>query len=391
MQRWGEICRKALPHTLMFNAAGGAGDPPRSAHWSDQTKALQESGMGQRVTNEGADYAFNYAYTAWPGLSCRFYGTPFGNEPWGGDMCGTGVLGRMYNGITQHAANLWFYDGHIRPPAGRRAVQKGLPFATGEYRRTNRVAVFYPWTHFVLIDEYGFSEKGLRDKFWPQVEELRDILDFDLVDDHLIRDGIMKDYDFLVVLQGTTYEHDELARLVGWVEKGGVLITHSIGIPATVEGDMSLGQKLMAFGAKPTALETKLGARIATVGAGRAVMYPRSANLKGWHGDERWDRDHKDHPATHPGFWKMLTATLARASELGTGLADYPIIDGEKDEVYGAIMEKNGKPGILYFSQTERDVVKRPVLPGKGSAARRSAKVVVPAGELLFVPFGDLT
>jgi len=386
MQRWGEICRKALPHTLMFNAAGGAGDPPRGAHWTDQTKALAlTSKMGQRVTNEGADYAFNFAYTAWPGICCRFYDVPFGNEPWGGDMCGTGDLGRMYNAITQGATNFWFYSSHIRPPAGRLALHRALPFMNRTYRRSNRVAVYYPWTHFVLIDEHGFSEKGLRDRFWPQVEELRDVIDYDFVDDHLMRDGVMKDFDFLILLQGTTYEREELERIVAWVQAGGVLITHNHGVPATVEGDMSLGQRLMAFDDDPTALETRLGARIATVGRGRVVMFPRSADLKGWHGDDRWDKDHKDHPATHPGFWRMITATLANASALGTGLADYPVIDGEKDEVYGALMEHEGRPGILYFSQIERDVEVRPLIPGK-----QAAKVVVPAGQLKWVYLDEL-
>jgi hypothetical protein len=300
-------------------------------------------------------------------------------------MCGVGDLGRIYNGITMGGSNYWFYEGHIRPPAGRLALQRGLPFMNGEYKRVNRVAVYYPWTYFVLIDEHGFSEKGLRNRFWPQVEELRDIVDFDLVDDHLIRDGIMKQYDFLVVLQGATYEQEELERLVEWVASGGVVITHNIGIPTTVEGDTSLGGKLLAFGDAPSALERKLGARIAKVGNGRVVMFPRSANLKGWKGDERWKDDHKDHPATHPDFWRMLTATLANASKLGAKPKDYPVIDGEKDEVYGALVEHNGEPGILYFSQTEKDVTVRPRIPG-----RKVAEAVVPAGQLKYVTFSSL-
>ena len=81
----------------------------------------------------------------------------------------------MYNAITMSAKNYWFYEGHIRPPAGRLALERALPFMDGTYARKNRLAVWYPWTHFVLEDEHGFSERGMRDRYWPQVEEFRDV------------------------------------------------------------------------------------------------------------------------------------------------------------------------------------------------------------------------
>ena len=382
-QRWGEITSAALPETIIYMAAGGAGDPPRAATWSGQMKALAHTGVGARVTNEGGDYAFNFAYTAWAGTCCRFYGLPFGNEPWGGDMCGNGVLGRIFNAATQGANNFWAYDRHYRAIPTWRGLPYSLPLLGGAYVRKNRVAVYYPWTHFVVNDEHGFSEKGLRDIFWPQIEELRDVIDFDLVDDVLIADGIMKDYDFLIVLQGTVYEHDELARIASWVEDGGVLITHNIGIPTTIEGDISMGQKLLDFHTNPKKNEIDLGARVATVGKGCTVMLPICANMKGFHGDERWDRDHKDHPSTKPEFWTMLNAVLANASELEVGLPDQPVIDGDRDEVYAALVEHEGVPGVLFLSQSAEDVVKHIAIPGGATK-----DVTVPAGELLYVSLG---
>ncbi|OQB42729.1 MAG: Beta-galactosidase III [Candidatus Latescibacteria bacterium ADurb.Bin168] len=382
MQRWGEICHEAMPNTVFYNAAGGAGDPPRAAHWTDQTRALKHTGMGHRATNEGCDYAFNYVYTAWQGVGCRFYGVPFGNEPWGGDMAGNGVLGRVFNLVTQQGTNFWSYEGHLHSPSGRLALQRGLPFLNGEYRRVNRVAVFYPWTHFVLADDHGFSEQGMRDRFWPQAEELRDIIDYDLIDDGLIKDGIMEDYDFLVILQGSTYEGPELERLYRWVENGGVLITHNLGVPSTVEGDLSLGLRLLAFEPTVSPLEKELGGRICRVGKGCAIMLPVCANRKGYFGDDRWADDHKDHPATHPAFWDMLTETLANASRLDVGLEDYAIFDGVQDEVYGALMERAGVRGVMFFSQVNSDVTKTIRLPGG-----RSKNVIVPAGQMVFAPF----
>ncbi len=380
-EEWGRITRSALPYTPVYIAAGGAGDPPRAATWSGQMRVLKPSNVGARVTNEGGDYAFNFAYTSWAGVCCDWWGLPFGNEPWGGDMSGNGVLGRIFNAITLGADNFWIYDGHMRSDASRKALEAGLPYLDGTVSRANRVAVYYPWTHFVVNDEHGFSEKGLRDIFWPQVEELRDILDFDLVDDGLVAEGILRNYDFLIVLQGTVYEHGELERLAEWVRRGGVLVTHNIGLPGTVDGDISVGQELMNFPLNPTRLELELDGRIAAIGHGRVVMHTVSADMKGWYGDSRWEGDHKDHPSTKPSFWGMIIGTLSRASELGTGLDDYPILDGERDEVYVSFVEYRGVDGALFFSQRKDDVTKRVTLPGGATG-----EMVVPAGGLAFLP-----
>ncbi len=385
MARWGEITRAALPNTVIYNAAGGAGDPPRAASWSDQSKVLVPTNVGHRATNEGSDYAFNFAYTSWIGTACRFYGLPFGNEPWGGDMSGNGDLGRMFNAVNQNATNLWFYSGHVRPPSGRLALQRGLPFVDGTYRRANRVAVYYPWTHFLLRDEHGFSEIGRRDIFWPQIEELRDIIDFDLVDKTLVADGILDEYDFVIVLQGTTYEQDELERLAAWVKSGGVLITHNLGLPATVEGDTSIGETLFAGGKGVDFV----GGRVNQVGAGYTVLFPHRADRRGWRRDERWADDHPDHPATHPAFWGTITATFANASKIGAKSGDYPVVDGAKNEVYASIFDRdikgNVQRGLLCFSQAQEDVVIYPILPDVGRKT-----TVVPAGQMIFVPFDSM-
>ena len=385
MMRWSEITAEALPTTVVYNAAGGAGDPPRAASWSAQSKAMAHTGVGHRVTNEGADFAFNFAYTSWTGTCCRFYDLPFGNEPWGGDMCGAGDLGRIFNAVTQNATNYWFYDGHIRPAAGQLALQRGLPFINGKYRRSNRVAVYYPWTHFLLKDDHGFAENGRRrDLFWPQIEELRDLIDFDLVDPLLIEDGILSEYDYVIILQGSTYESDELERLAVWVESGGVIITHDLGVPGTVEGDLSIGARLLGLG--NAQFDKDLDASMARVGKGATAMYPHRADWVGWRGDDRWKDNHHDHPSANPAFWRMVVETLANASKLGANAPDYPIVDGVLDEVFAAIVDHsledgNTERGVMYFSQVEKDVVVTQRLPG---GARR--EVTVPAGQLIFEP-----
>ena len=81
----------------------------------------------------------------------------------------------------------------------------------------------------------------------------------------------------------------------------------------------------------------------------------------------------------------MLTRVLSNASALGNGVADYPVIDGAKDEVYGCLMDHGDRRGVLYYSQIEHDVEVRPIIPGK-----EPSTVIVPAGELKWVYLDEL-
>ncbi len=167
---WAEMSRRHFPKIPIYHAAGGAGDPIRGSNWSDQTKVSLPHDVGARVTNEGADYEFNYVYTNWQATACRFYGTPFGNEPWGGDMCGNGVVGRAFNAINSYADHFWLYYSHVATPDGLEGLRRSLRHLKPRPDRKIDVAVYYPFTHFKLTDENGFSEAKPRSLFWPKLE-----------------------------------------------------------------------------------------------------------------------------------------------------------------------------------------------------------------------------
>ena len=85
----------------------------------------------------------------------------------------------------------------------------------------------------------------------------------------------------------------------------------------------------------------------------------------------------------------MVNAVFANASKIGTRSDDYPVVDGEKNEVYASIFDHttNGmvKRGLLCFSQSQEDVVIHPILPDAGEKT-----AVIPAGQMVFVPFAEM-
>jgi hypothetical protein len=70
----------------------------------------------------------------------------------------------------------------------------------------------------------------------PWLEGLRDILDYDVVDERLIDDGALRDYKLLIWPFGTRVEARSLETIRAWVERGGTLLVRDVSAVCTVEG-----------------------------------------------------------------------------------------------------------------------------------------------------------
>jgi hypothetical protein len=72
----------------------------------------------------------------------------------------------------------------------------------------------------------------------PQwLEGLRDILDFDVVDERLIDDGALRAYRLLIWPVGTRVESRTMEKIRDWVEHGGTLLARDLRAVRTVEGE----------------------------------------------------------------------------------------------------------------------------------------------------------
>jgi len=67
-------------------------------------------------------------------------------------------------------------------------------------------------------------------------ERLRDALDFDVVDERLVADGVLASYRVLLWPAGYVAEAGTMARIRRWVEAGGTLIVGELGLVVTVDG-----------------------------------------------------------------------------------------------------------------------------------------------------------
>jgi hypothetical protein len=100
------------------------------------------------------------------------------------------------------------------------------------------VAVYCPTTWYRMNGD-----------LWPMIraaDSLRDITDFEVADEVLIRDDYLSKAKIrvLIWLRGPVVERPVLEKIIQWVESGGILVSAEVTTPTDVEGRTDLGMKL---------------------------------------------------------------------------------------------------------------------------------------------------
>lgn len=79
--------------------------------------------------------------------------------------------------------------------------------------------------------------KGYPDGLVDIAEGLRDITDYDVLDERLTDDGFLDEYNVLVWPIGLVTEARTLQTVRRWIDRGGILIVGNLGAVRTVEND----------------------------------------------------------------------------------------------------------------------------------------------------------
>ncbi len=210
-------------------------------------------------------YMVPFLMTKRVATAARRYRPPyFSSEPAGGsascEQMALAYFSDLTTGVNWHFDYGSNYDRCQESFAAYRRLWAGA-----EYPRVE-TALFFPTTaHFLENwDKWrpaGFSggfPAGLRE----YAEELRDSIDYDVVDERLVIDGFLATYRFLIWPTGTVAEADTLRKVKTWVEDGGTLLIAGLEDIRTVERDRG------AFEGLPN-LPTTGGIR--QVGKGRLI------------------------------------------------------------------------------------------------------------------------
>jgi hypothetical protein len=240
----GEICkiaRKRLPEAMLVLPLGGGAE---TLFYGQDNTALPrlaaELGVHIRSTHGGFQpFAENYAtMNRRIATASQFYGAPFWMEP-PGAITPEQEVSRFMESVSCESFGFW--DWGSNPVAAADTFREYAAFLTRQETNVG-VALFFPTTDYRLHWNTAYPPRlaalGAR---------LRDVMDYDILDEMLIADGALRDYRVLLWLEGTFVEADTLARLQEWVESGGVLLKLGADPPQTVEGDLAPGRELLGL------------------------------------------------------------------------------------------------------------------------------------------------
>jgi hypothetical protein len=220
---WLAEARTAFPGVDIYLCTGGDMAPEHGSDFSAQAKAAAARGAHLRITNEASSFPMNVRLTRMVGSAGRFYGAGFGHEP-ASAVTPVGTLGRIFNAVISGARQLFLYNAPelMVERDGRPEAGEGGAFLrdSAAWLRTAvpiiETAVYHPnpTSRQIGEDRQGWSDL---------VSRLRRIVDFDFLDDRMIRDGALEGHSILVLAGVGVLDAGSLLMIRDWVERGGVL------------------------------------------------------------------------------------------------------------------------------------------------------------------------
>lgn len=236
-----QAARRSFGDSLLMLPMGLADESPRGGNDNSLlVKTASERRVDVRSTHAG--YKPFAASQAGPMgrifSAARFYGAPFWSEPPGKLTAEQEVL-RLFAAASFGSKGLFDWADNIRQ-------HRDLYYRYGKHLTYEPpvvdVAMFFPTTSHLMRSGSGYPpvfEKGCTD--------IRDVLNYDIVDERMIGDGALDRYRVLVMWEGTIAEADTLARIREWVQAGGVIVAYDFGKIETVEGDRAWFSDLFGY------------------------------------------------------------------------------------------------------------------------------------------------
>lgn len=221
-----KVTLKYFPKEKVRTKPGGNAGGVNPIAWGTYCPGYAKMAAPYGIVLQPADCRGAYFGDKWIATAYRFYGVTLSTEPAGGMDTNTFVQ-RMFSDASCGARQLFTYEfaGHAAE------IQKYIHLYTGKMGDTD-VALLCPTTLYRLGGDLGPSIRA--------ADRLRDITDYDVLDEMLVTDGALDQgrYHKLVMLQGDFVEQPVLDRIEKWVRGGGVLLIAGGKPVRNVEGDI---------------------------------------------------------------------------------------------------------------------------------------------------------
>lgn len=321
-----KVCEIAKKHFPLTPIAPKLGCPDENPMWGQDNSAIPEAlakiGVGVRSTHGSSpNFAVRRISSA-----CKLYGNRFETETASGTN-------------RKNAAKKFFIDASCGcaevfeyPDAMLRVADifsTNRRWLRGEHSITD-IALFFPtsWHRCNL-------RKGYPPRLVQAAEEIRDLLDFDVIDENMALDGALANYRVLAMFDGNFIEQAAWDAIRRWIEAGGTLVMLCDQLPFTnIEGGQLPPSELMA--------EAESGEITRQFGKGRIIA---------WAGD--WENRQNYYNVIHNAAFGETPGTDSAVDNVWTSLfknqllflnnSDHPVT------VSGNIPESQAKRFGLVF------------------------------------------
>ena len=278
-----------------------------------------------------------FLYTKRVATAARHYRTPkFSSDPVGGKAPRKDIALAFFKDLTTGVN--WHNDYLPNLERGKDFVEEFRRIGyRGAYPEIDG-ALFFPTSAHRLEDWNNWRGNkalfagGYPEGLMPLAEKLRDVWDYDVVDERLANDNLLSAYKALFWPIGNLAEAATLSKINAWIQQGGILLVKDLAKITTVEGDAG------AFAAL-----SRLASSAVPMNPGRMIKAG-----KGYVFDGQGDLDCLMTLVEHRGDLKALNPAYPPR------LTDVVPVDTANDQV----LVSQFKEGILLFNRSETEVTK---------------------------------
>lgn len=233
--------RSEFPGTLRILPAGLVDEDPRGGNDNSLIPKIAASYGADVRSTHGAFKPFAENAATMLGRlasASRFYGAPFWTEP-PGDVTPDQEVQRIFESVSEGSKG--YFDWARNAVAARDVFYRYSKFLRVGQPIVD-VAVFYPAVAQRLKPEQGYAPL-----FAQACAYLRDVANFDVVDDRMVDDGCLARYRILVLVQSTMADQVTLDRIKQWVADGGTLLAYDFGKIVNLDGDTSWFKEMLGY------------------------------------------------------------------------------------------------------------------------------------------------
>lgn len=236
---WLKTTRHYFPDTKIYLCTGGDGHPAQGSDFGRQVKVAAKYKAGIRITNEGSYYPANFCLTRWVASAAKFYRTFYGFEP-AAAVTDKGLVRRIYNVTSSGATQLFEYSGNVTSSD----LRKRMFFENKRFIKIREplviIAVLIPQTYLTINPSKWHS-------FFEELFNLRDLIDFDFVDENMIKDGALSKYQTLIIGECNLIDDEAAKKIINWVKSGNILFGYNLNKIFTLSGKPFLLEKRLSI------------------------------------------------------------------------------------------------------------------------------------------------